>query len=150
VVFDAGRRKSFLWRRLTTPAGDPGSLTFWHATGSRHRLISEHVTSEKGTQVSGPWGEMTVWQLIPGRPNHWLDCLSGCATAESMCGGRLADGPLTAPAPAGSSPTGPTRPTRQTEKLGATGTGPPKSAAAAATRGPTSPRRSARGRVSYL
>jgi hypothetical protein len=144
VVFDAGRRKSFLWRRLTTPAGDPGSLTLFHAPASRHRLLSEHLASEKGVQVSGPWGEMTVWTLQPGQPNHWLDCLSGCATAESMCGGRLADGPLTAPGTSQTRQTGQTRQTRQPPA------GTQKPAATAANRGSQGPRRAARGRVSYL
>jgi len=89
VLQDAGRRKSFLHRRLATPAGDPGSLTLYEAPPSRHRLIAEHLTAEVGTKVSGPYGEMTTWSLIPGRDNHWLDCVSGCCTAESILGGKL-------------------------------------------------------------
>ena len=163
VVFDAGRRKSFLWRRLTTPVGDPGSLTLFNAKPSRHRLLSEHVTAERGTQVSGPWGEMTVWTLIPGRENEWLDILSGCCTAESMCGGRLPAAPLSAPQAAG----GPsTQKTASAAAGKAAGTGTRKTASrpgsdgnlvgtqktAAIPRGKTvaSPRRSARQKVRYL
>jgi hypothetical protein len=90
VLFDAGRRKSFLHRRLATPPGDPGSLTLYHAAPGRHRLIAEHLTAESVVTVSGPYGESVAWTLQPGRDNHWLDCLSGCCTAESICGGRLA------------------------------------------------------------
>lgn len=89
VVFDAGRRKTFLWKRLTTPAGDPGSLTLFAGDAARHRLLGEHVCSEVGAKTSGPYGELIVWTLSPNRPNHWLDCLSGCCTAESILGGRL-------------------------------------------------------------
>lgn len=89
VVFDANRRKAFLWRRLCTPIGDPGAMVFFHAEPQRHRLLAEHIASEKGTRVTGPHGELIVYQLSPGQPNHWLDCLSGCATAESICGGKL-------------------------------------------------------------
>jgi hypothetical protein len=89
VVFDAGRRKSFMWRRLLTPIGDPGALVLYAAEPSRHRLLAEHLASEKGTKVSGPYGELIDWRLQPGQQNHWLDCLSGCCTAESMLGGRL-------------------------------------------------------------
>jgi hypothetical protein len=89
VLFDAGRRKSFFHRRLSTPAGDPGSLTLFHAVAGRHRLIAEHVTSETAVTVSGPHGDQAVWTLIPGRDNHWLDCLSGACTAESILGGKL-------------------------------------------------------------
>jgi hypothetical protein len=90
VVFDAGRRKSFLWRRLTTPLGDPGSLCLFDGEPARHRLFCEHLTAEVPTKTYGPYGEVIVWTLRPGRPNHWLDCLSGCCTAESMLGGKLA------------------------------------------------------------
>lgn len=96
LLFDAGRRKSFLHRRLSTPAGDPGSLTLFHAPASRHRLLGEHLTAETGVNTSGPYGEVTVWTLQPGRDNHWLDCVSGCCTAESVLGGKLVS-PLTAP-----------------------------------------------------
>lgn len=89
VLFDHGRRLSFLHRRLATPAGDPGSLYLFHAPPNRHRLMSEHLTAEKGSKVSGTYGDLIVWTLIPGRDNHWLDCLSGCCTAESVLGGKL-------------------------------------------------------------
>ena len=89
VLFDAGRRKSFLQRRLSTPAGDPGGLTLFHAPPHKHKLLAEHLTAETGVKVSGPHGELTVWTLIPGRDNHWLDCLSGCCTAEAILGGQL-------------------------------------------------------------
>lgn len=90
VLFDAGRRKTFLQRRINTPIGDAGGLSLFHAPASRHRLISEHLTAERGTEVSGPYGELVTWTLLPGRDNHWLDCLSGCCTAESILGGRVA------------------------------------------------------------
>lgn len=89
VLFDANRRKSFVHRRLATPVGDPGSLTLFHAPSARHRLIAEHLTAETGVRVSGPYGSLTEWRLTPGRDNHWLDCISGCCTAESMLGGKL-------------------------------------------------------------
>lgn len=94
VTFDAGRRKSFLHRRLSTPIGDPGCLTLFDAPPATHRLLAEHVTAETGVKVSGPYGDLTVWTAIPGRDNHWLDCLSGCCTAESICGGKLDAGTI--------------------------------------------------------
>lgn len=96
LLFDAGRRKSFLHRRLATPAGDPGSLTLFHGPPARHRLLGEHLTAESGVNTKGPYGDVTVWTLQPGRDNHWLDCLSGCCTLESVLGGKLAS-PLAAP-----------------------------------------------------
>lgn len=90
VLFDHGRRLSFLHRRLATAAGDPGSLYLYHASANRHRLIAEHLTSEKGSKASGTYGDLVIWTLLPGRDNHWLDCLSGCCTAESILGGKVA------------------------------------------------------------
>jgi len=89
VLHDANRRKSFVQRRLATPAGDPGSLYLWHAPNNRHRMVAEHLTAETGTKVSGPWGDLVLWTLTPGRDNHLLDCLSGCCIAESILGGKL-------------------------------------------------------------
>jgi hypothetical protein len=89
ALFDAGRRKTFLQQRFATAPGDEGSLSFFHAEPNRHRLISEHAASERGVKVSGPYGELIEWRLQPGQDNHYLDCLSMAATAESICGGRL-------------------------------------------------------------
>lgn len=89
VLFDAGRRKSFMHRRLATPAGDPGSLSLFHGPETRHRCFADHLTAEVGRNESGQYGELTMWKLLPGRDNHWLDCLSGCVTAESILGGQL-------------------------------------------------------------
>lgn len=90
VLFDHGRSLSFVHRRLATPAGDTGSLTLYHAQPGRHRLIAEHLTAERGETVKGPYGELVAWSLLPGRDNHWLDCVSGAAIAESILGGKLA------------------------------------------------------------
>lgn len=89
VLFDANRRKTFLMRRLATPAADPGSLSLFHAPAGSHRLIGDHVTAEVGKQVETPWGDLTIYSLLPGRDNHLLDCLSGICTAESMLGGKI-------------------------------------------------------------
>jgi hypothetical protein len=89
VIFDANRRKSFLFRRLCTPIGDPGSLVFFHAKPHEHKLLGEHLTAEKPKEVSGPYGDLTEFALVPGRDNHWLDVLVGCCTCESIAGGKL-------------------------------------------------------------
>jgi len=91
VLIEVNSRKSFLHRRLATPPGDPGSLTLFHGTAARHRAVSEHLTAETGVKVFGPYGEMTQWKLTPNRDNHWLDCISNCATGESILGGKLAN-----------------------------------------------------------
>ena len=97
VLFDPGRRKSFMHRRLSTPAGDPGSLTLFHAPPARHRMIADHLTSESGVREEGAYGDWIRWALLPGRDNHLLDCVSGVCTANSIAGGEL-ESTLKAPA----------------------------------------------------
>jgi len=89
VLFDPGRRKSFLQRRLATPLGDPGSLALYHAPPVRHRMIADHLTAEAGAREDGAYDEWIRWTLLPGRDNHLLDCVSGCCTANSIQGGEL-------------------------------------------------------------
>ena len=89
VVCDANRRKAFLDRRLATPRGDPGALSLFDAEPWMHKLLIEHLTSERRSLVSGPYGQLTVYNLLPGREDHWRDCLAGCCTAESILGGKL-------------------------------------------------------------
>ena len=54
--------------------------------------MAEHIArSEHWVEVTGPYGTVREWSVLPTRPdNHWLDCLVGCAAAASMCGIRAA------------------------------------------------------------
>ncbi len=89
LLYDFGRRRTFCLGRWATPAGTQGSLTLFHAPDGRHRMISEHLTAEAGVKVTGPYGELIVYTLPPGRDNHLGDCVSGAMTVESVCGGKL-------------------------------------------------------------
>ena len=49
-------------------------------------MLSEHLTSEYQTRVEAKGRVVDEWRLIPGRDNHWLDCVIGAAVAASYTG----------------------------------------------------------------
>jgi hypothetical protein len=85
VRFDTNYWKSFMHRRLTTALGDVGALSF--CGGDFDHLI-DHITAEYPIQTSGRGRTLEEWKCLPGRDNHWLDCLVGCAVAASIIGVR--------------------------------------------------------------
>jgi len=90
VVFDTNYWKSFIHTRLAVPMGDPGCLSLFGRSAERHRLISEHLTSEYRVKTQGRGRTVDEWKLrVDGLDNHWLDCLVGAAVAASMQGATL-------------------------------------------------------------
>jgi hypothetical protein len=88
VTHDVNWWKSFLFGRLATSIGDGGALTLFGEAPERHRMLAEHLTAEtfKRTTLKGTQREVDEWSLMPGRDNHWLDCIVGCAVAASLEG----------------------------------------------------------------
>ena len=105
VLVDVNYWKRFVHEGLATAAGDRGCLSLFGPAarasqsstggagkdGRMHELLAEHVTrSERWTDLTGPYGTVREWLMLPSRPdNHWFDCLVGCAAAASMCGVSL-------------------------------------------------------------
>ena len=90
LLFDANYWKSFIYARLSTPLGGPGSLSFWGDNPIAHRMIADHLVSEYRTRTTGRGREVDEWQQKPGRPdNHLFDCLVGAAVAASVAGVEL-------------------------------------------------------------
>jgi len=90
VVFDTNYWKSFIHTRLAVPMGDPGCLSLFGRNAERHRLVSEHLTSEYRVKTEGRGRTVDEWKLrVDGLDNHWLDCLVGAAVAASMQGATL-------------------------------------------------------------
>jgi hypothetical protein len=91
ALIDTNYWKSFVQARLSVPMGDPGCLSlFVPGAKDGHRLLSEHLTAEYRVKTEGRGRRVDEWKLIaPGRDNHWLDCLVGCAVAASMQGSVL-------------------------------------------------------------
>ncbi len=86
VLFDSNFWKTFVRSRLLTETGDPGSLSFFGKNASVHRMVAEHLCAEVSVEISGPDRVCREWTLIPGRDNHLLDCVVGCAVAASIHG----------------------------------------------------------------
>lgn len=80
--------KTFAESRLCLP---PKSIGGWEIPGkdaSRHRLFFDHLTAERGTEVTANGRTVREWDVLPNRDNHWWDCLVGSAAAASLLGIR--------------------------------------------------------------
>lgn len=98
IHLDTNKWKSFTQARLSTPKGDPSSLTLFGRDPDPHLLLCEHLTAEYRDRKTSERTGRTVdeWHLPPHKPdNHWLDCLVGCCVAASFQGIKL--GSLKAP-----------------------------------------------------
>ena len=69
-----------------------GCIGIYGTAKTDHGLLAEHIArSERWVEVTGPYGTVREWSILPTKPdNHWLDCLVGCAAAASMCGIKTA------------------------------------------------------------
>lgn len=83
LLYDTNAWKTFVAGRLRLPVGDPQSLTIHEGS---HQMLSEHLASEVPVRVESKSRVVDEWRLIPGRDNHWLDCLVGSAVAASFSG----------------------------------------------------------------
>lgn len=83
LLFDANHWKTYLAGRLQTAVGDPGALTF-HA--GDHDLLLDHLTAEQPLAVTARGQTVDEWKLLPGRENHYLDCVTMSAVAASIAG----------------------------------------------------------------
>ena len=83
VLYDTNAWKSFFGARMKLPVADPQAFTIH---GGRHEMLAEHLTSEYPTRVEAKGRVVDEWRLIPGRDNHWLDCVIGAAVAASYTG----------------------------------------------------------------
>lgn len=87
LLFDPDYWKSFLADRLTTEPGSGGSLRFFGASPSEHRMLCDHLTSEYATRTTIRNRTFDSWEKKPGgAENHLLDVLTGCAVAASVGG----------------------------------------------------------------
>jgi hypothetical protein len=92
AIFDADFWKGYVAGRLTTAIGDPGALTFHKGD---HELLVEHLTAERPVSVTARGRTVDQWQLLPGRENHFLDCLTMAAMGASIAGVNAAGTEIT-------------------------------------------------------
>lgn len=93
LLIDTNRWKTFLHKAMTTKPGTSGALMFngkWkkdsrEKTMQRHRLLAEHLLSEKPQELEDKKTGRTAVEFTkppPGQDNHWLDNVtSACAMA---------------------------------------------------------------------
>lgn len=84
VRYDTNYWKTFIHKHIGVSLGDPGSLSLFGDKG--HEMFAEHLTSESPVPTTGQGRKVWQWKWLPGRDNHWFDCLVGCAVAASMLG----------------------------------------------------------------
>lgn len=89
VQFDANRWKAFTAQRLKTTIGAPSCLLLPGSDDRALTLLAEHLTAELAKPIVWDGTPGTVYELLPGRDNDWLDCLVGNAVAASMLGCTL-------------------------------------------------------------
>lgn len=81
VSFDTNFWKSFVQARLCVGFGDRGCLSLFKARD--HRLFADHLTAEFRVRTEGRGRTVDEWKIrAPGRDNHWLDCMVGCAECQ--------------------------------------------------------------------
>jgi len=83
VLYDTNAWKTFLAARFKLPVGDLQGMTI-HS--GHHEMMCEQLASEYPTRVEAKGRIVDEWRLMPGRDNHWLDCVVGSAVAASYTG----------------------------------------------------------------
>lgn len=86
ILYDTNSWKTFVAQRICSANGEAGNLSIYQASPTQHRMIAEHGTAEYPTATEGGGRVVNVWKLRPGRENHLLDCLVGCAVGASEQG----------------------------------------------------------------
>lgn len=92
LSWDTNWWKTFCASRLVAAKGDRGAFMLFGRDTEAHRMLAEHLTAERGAPVSSRGRTVDEWKAIPGRDNHLLDCLVGCAVAASTLGAALTVG----------------------------------------------------------
>ena len=91
MEIDTNFVKTLVSMRIRTAIGDKGSFQIWGKqhdvhTNAIHRTFSQQMTSEYGIPTAGRSRTVNVWRLLPGRDNHYFDCVCGCYAAASERG----------------------------------------------------------------
>ena len=75
--------------RAMAVMGERGTMTIYGEREEQHRLLMDHFAAEAPNKTSGRGRELWEWKAMPGRDNHWLDCLSLAGVGASMLGCSL-------------------------------------------------------------
>jgi hypothetical protein len=86
IKMDVNYWKTICHDALSLSPGTRGGVTFWGRNPEKHRMVSEHLTSEPVQLVEA---KHKVYEWGPVRPNmenHYFDCLVGNLVAASTLG----------------------------------------------------------------
>ena len=84
VTYHTDYWKTFVRNRIQAGLAASSTLTFYAGDGYTHQKFFEHLLGETSSKLTGTYGTIDKWVLIPGCPNHWWDCLVMSAVAASM------------------------------------------------------------------
>ena len=92
LLYDTNYWKSKVNAGLRLPPGTAGSLHLHKlGTAQSHRMLAEQLTSERPDRVEANGRTVDEWSVLPGRDNHFLDCITGCAVLAHAAGARFAN-----------------------------------------------------------
>lgn len=86
VISDTNLLKTMIARRFLVPVGAGGDWTLFAAPVSTHRMLGDQCSAEYPIETEGRGRKLLEWSLLPGRDNHYLDCLVMAATLGLMAG----------------------------------------------------------------
>ncbi len=87
LVYNTDHWKSLAAERIRTPLGGRGTLSICGRGEAEHYAFAQHCTSERPEPKKKKTGEVfDKWAALPGRPNHWWDCLVGCHVGAARLG----------------------------------------------------------------
>ena len=95
LLVDVNRMKTFLFQRLASPPGAPGSVSLFNAPPDLHDLFSEHVCESEFpklqvTTTSTGSLRKEMWIARENNfDNDWLDTAAGCMALASFNGAFL-------------------------------------------------------------
>ncbi|MBR0239250.1 MAG: hypothetical protein IJQ39_14235 [Thermoguttaceae bacterium] len=81
---DVNSRKSALRSKLLARQGTAGSMSIFKDAAINHHEFFLHLTAEKASSLTGKYGTIDVWKLLPNRMNHYWDVLNYATAAGSM------------------------------------------------------------------
>jgi hypothetical protein len=86
VRWDTNWWKSFVLSRLTVPIGSRGCLSVFGSDEDEHRMLFDHLCSERRREIKGPEKTVMEWDEDKSKENHWWDCLVMATVAASIEG----------------------------------------------------------------
>ena len=83
LVYDSNAWKCVVSEKIKLPQGDPSGISLYEG---RHDLLEDHFTAEFPVRSVSKLRVAEEWKQLPGRDNHWWDCIVGAAVAASFHG----------------------------------------------------------------